>query len=97
MAFFENPTYIIQANAGTELARIRYHGFLGRKCAIAIRNQAFSCPLTSGIVLPGAAFRVSDSPLEVRATVSENEHLLAYIGIAFCLWMKRSVDTSYSG
>ena len=95
-AFLENPTYIIQTAAGAELAQIKYRGFAGWKCAIAIGGQAFSCPQTGGVVLPGAAFRVSETPLEVRATVSDNEHFLAYLGIAFCLWMKRGVDDAYS-
>ncbi len=96
-ASLDHRTYVIQSDVGTELARIRRHGFFGHDCAISIEGQEFSCPQRGEIVLPGAILTVSPQPLEVRITLSDENHLLGYMGIAFFLWMKRRIDDAYTG
>lgn len=95
-AMLDHRTYIIQA-AGTELARIRRHGFFGYECDISIGGQEFPWPRRGEIALPGATFNVYPQPLEVRVTISDEDQMLAYMGIAFFLWMKRGIDESYPG
>jgi len=96
-ASLDHRTYVIQDDVGTELARIRRHGFFGCDCDISIEGQELSCPPRGEIVLPGAVLTISPQPLEVRGTLSDENHLPGSMGIAFFLWMKRAIDDAYTG
>lgn len=96
-AMLDQRTYVIQNDRRAELARIKRHGFFGHDCDIVIEGRTFSCQRRGDLVLPGATLTVSGQPLEVRGTISDENHLLASIGIAFFLWTKRAIDDAYNG
>ena len=96
-AMLDHRTYVIQDDKRAELARIRRHGFFGHDCDILIEGQTFSWQRRGDLILPGVTLSVSSQPLEVRGTISDDNHLLASLGIAFFFWIKRAIDDAYNG
>lgn len=86
-AFLGHGSHVVRDSDGQELARIRYSRG-GFRRTVIFGGQEFPCSWRGRIVLPGGIISYPSRRV-VRTEISDETHRLAYLGIAFYLWLRQ--------
>lgn len=92
-AFSGHGSHVMKDMRGVEVARVNYDGLFGFRRTCIVDGKAVNWPQgdRQHVTLPGATVTIDLHHRSARAEITDSANRIAYIGLAFYIWLRSDI------